>query len=84
MVRRFVEDEEVGKLEDETGEKLNKRLNKFLKELGKDRIDKACKVLDKFIKDVNKLINKGKLDAEDGDPLPLIEQVEAIKSVAGC
>jgi exonuclease VII small subunit len=66
------------------GMKLTKTLDKVLKLVGDDNIDDACNQLDKFIKDVNKLIKIGELDAEDGDPLPLIEQAEVIMSVAGC
>lgn len=64
--------------------KLTKTLDKVLKLVGKDSISDACNQLDKFIKDVNKLIKIGELDAEDGEPLPLIEQAEVIKSVVGC
>ena len=75
---------ESGKLKKKEGEKLSRRLDQVLKEFDRDRTRKVCRNLDKFVKEVSKLIKKGMLDAEDGDPLPLIEHAEAIKSVVDC
>ena len=66
------------KLDGEEGEELIEQLDEVAKQIGRDRIDKACEQLDEFIEEVNELISEGELDAEDGDPLPLIEQAEAI------
>ena len=44
----------------------------------------ACEQIDEFIEEVNELISEGELDSEDGDPLPLIEQAEAIKTILAC
>jgi len=72
------------KLKKSKGKKLVKNLDKALKAVTKERVDKACKQLDTFIKRVDKLIDRGKLDAQEGNPLPLIAQAEIIKSIVDC
>jgi len=65
-----------GDLTEKDGRGLIKSLENVIKELGKDKIDKALKEMDKFNKDTQKLIDKG-LDETVG--LSLIVVVTAIQ-----
>ncbi|MBA4717771.1 MAG: hypothetical protein HRO68_01125 [Nitrosopumilus sp.] len=49
--------------------KLTKKLDKVNKALDKDKINKACKIMDKFIKKVDKFNAKDKLDQAEADLL---------------
>ena len=64
-----------GALKNGEAESLEKKLEKANKELERNRPDKAVKKLDDFIKQVTKLIDQGKLSAEDGQNL--IDQAQA-------
>ena len=62
-------------------ESLTKPLNKAIDDLTPN-VEKACKEMDKFIKDTNKLVTKGKLLQVDADKL--IESAQKIKTDIGC
>jgi len=66
-------------------EKDLKKLTKTLAKLNSNQspdIGKACKELDGFIKDIQKLVSKGKLTQEEA--VPLITAVLNIKAGIGC
>ncbi len=62
-------------------ESLTKPLNKAIDNLTPDE-EKACKEMNKFIKDTNNLVGKGKLLQADADKL--IESAQNIKDAIGC
>jgi hypothetical protein len=62
-------------------ESLTKPLNKAIDDLTPNE-EKACKEMDKFIKDTNKLVTKGKLLQADADKL--IESAQKIKTNISC
>lgn len=66
----------AGVLGQKGAEKLVKRLDQGIKKLEKGRPDQAIKKLEHFIKDVLKLIDKGTLSLDDGQPL--IDAAQAI------
>ena len=67
---------ETGELAEKDGEKLSKELDKAIKEFGKLDIDKAVEKLDKFIAEVQNLVDDGKLSTAHGQPL--IDSANAI------
>jgi len=68
-------------LDDKDRNKLTKLLDGGIKELTPDT-GKACKELNKSIKDTQKLIDQGKLDATDGQTL--INSANAVKASIPC
>ena len=71
-----------GDLANDDAEELIETLNDVIKKLDKDKPEKACKNMDKFIVDTQKLIDKGKLDATDGQDL--IDSANAVKDSIPC
>ncbi len=69
---------EAGNLENRQGKKLNRILSRLAKSIEKERIGGACRQLDRFNAAVERLIQTGTLDQEDGEPVPLLEQTAAI------
>jgi len=65
----LIEDVEDLPLDNKDSTKLTKSLDKILKALDNEDTVTACDQLNKFIKDTQKLIDKGKLDATDGQTL---------------
>jgi len=65
-------------VKEKDGKKLTKKLTKAIKDLDEGKTDKAYKDMDKFIKKVNKLVDKNKILQPDGQSL--IDAAEAIKA----
>lgn len=74
---------EAGVLETKQGRKLTKILDKVATRIERERIDGACRQLGRFTRAVQKLIKNGTLDAQDGEPLPLLDQTAAIEESLG-
>ncbi len=62
--------------------KLTKKVDTTTKELEKDKIDKACIEMDKFLQDTNNLVEKDKLAQTDADLL--LDSGQNIKDTIGC
>ena len=78
-VKSLVDDNVVS---DKDGKKLTKKLTKLIKKLSKEKTDKVCKDMNKFVKEVNKLIDKGKISQGNGQSL--IDSTEPTKATIGC
>jgi len=62
--------------------KLTKKVDTTTKELEKDKINKACIEMDKFLQDTNNLVEKDKLAQTDADLL--LDSGQNIKVTIGC
>jgi len=62
--------------------KLTKKVDTTTKELEKDKIDKACIEMDKFLQETNNLVKKDKLAQTDADLL--LDSGQNIKDTIGC
>ena len=62
--------------------KLTKKVDTTTKELEKDKINKACIEMDKFLQDTNNLVEKDKLAQTDADLL--LDSGQNIKDTIGC
>jgi len=62
--------------------KLTKKVDTTTKELEKDKIDKACIEMEKFLQDTNNLVEKDKLAQTDADLL--LDSGQNIKDTIGC
>ncbi len=62
--------------------KLTKKVDTTTKELEKDKINKACIEMDKFLQDTNNLVEKDKLAQTDADLL--LYSGQNIKDTIGC
>ncbi len=62
--------------------KLTKKVDTVTKELEKDKINKACIEMDKFLQDTNNLVEKDKLAQTDADLL--LDSGQNIKDTIGC
>ena len=78
----LIEDVEDLPLDNDDSTKLTKSLDKILKALDNDDTVSACDQLNKFIKDTQKLIDKEKLDAADGQAL--IDSANDLKDDIPC
>ncbi|MDJ0945348.1 MAG: hypothetical protein QNJ30_17910 [Kiloniellales bacterium] len=72
-----------GELDEEEGKKLTRILDLFLVAFARDRIEKGCRLLDRFVGRVEDLVEDGELSPEDGNPVPLVQQAEAVRSSLG-
>ena len=68
-----------GELRRKAGKRLTRIIDFFLVAFARERFDKACRQLDRFVEKVEDLIREGDLSAEAGSPVPLIQQAEAIR-----
>jgi hypothetical protein len=68
-------------LSKEDGKKLIKKLDEALKNVKEEKLDEATKDLEKFIKEVEILIKKGKLEESEGQAL--IDQADEIIAALG-
>jgi hypothetical protein len=68
-------------LSKEDGKKLIKKLDEALKNVKKEKLDEATEDLEKFIKEVEILIKKGKLEESEGQAL--IDQADEIIAALG-
>ena len=68
-----------GELRRKAGKKLTRIIDFFLVAFARERFDKACRQLDRFVDKVEDLIREGDLSAEAGSPVPLVQQAEAIR-----
>ena len=62
--------------------KLTKKVDTATKELEKDKINKACIEMDKFLQDTNNLVEQDKLAQTDADLL--LDSGQNIKDTVGC
>ncbi len=78
----LIEDVEALPLDNRDSTKLTKSLDRVLKALDKEDTVSACDLLNKFIKDTQKLIDKGNLDPTDGQAL--IDSANDLKDAIPC
>jgi len=81
-IQDLIEDVEDLPLDNKDSTKLTGSLDKILKALDNEDTVTACDQLNKFIKDTQKLIDKGKLDATDGQAL--IDSANDVKDAIPC
>jgi len=82
QAQNLIEDVETLLPDSKDGTKLTTSLDKILKALDNEDTVTACDQLNKFIKDIQKLIDKGKLDEPDGQAL--IDSANDLKDAIPC